>query len=235
MRRLVLLVVVLAGGLIAAVMLLRIDQVKVVGAGSVSARAIVEASGLRPGERILWERLTVAERRIEQIPAVANAVAERSLPSTVVLRVIEREPIARLDGARELVVDAEGTVFPAGERQVKPVLYGWKGKGRPGSRLDRNTRKALAAFPRFPSLIVERARKLRTGTTFTITLLGGTEVRFGVLRDLEAKATVAKAILDAERGRKLSYVDVRSPTVPVSRERTAPTPTPSASPAAPPA
>jgi cell division protein FtsQ len=233
MRRAFLLLVVLAAGVGAAVWFLRIDQVTVVGAKSLSARTIVEASGLVPGERILWERLTVAERRIEEIPAVRDAIAERSLPSTVVLRVIEREPIARLDRARDLVVDAEGVVFAAGQRDVKAVLYGWKGKARQGSVIDGASRTALEAVEDFPHALVERARKLRVGGSFTLTLLGGTEIRFGVLRDLDAKADVAAAILAAERGRKLAYIDVRSPTVPVSRERTPSPTTPAPAPASP--
>jgi len=242
MRRAFVLLVLLAAGVGAAVWFLRIDQITVVGTRSLSARTVVEASGLEPGERILWERLTVAERLIEQIPAVRDAIAERSLPSTVVLRIIEREPIARLDGARDLVVDADGVVFAAPARDVhdvKAVLYGWKGKARKGSRIDGQARTVLEAVEGFPASLVERARKLHVGSSFTLTLLGGTEIRFGVLRDLDAKADVATAILAAERGRKLAYIDVRSPTVPVSRERTPPPPpgpaSPSAAPAATPA
>jgi hypothetical protein len=122
-------------------------------------------------------------------------------------------------------------VFGVGQADVKAVLYGWKGRGKAGSQLDANTRSALDAFTRFPAPLLERARKIRTGLTLTITLLGGTEVRFGVLRQLESKAQVAQAILERERGKRLAYVDVRSPTVPVSRERSAPTPSPGASPA----
>lgn len=226
MRRFVLLTVLFVAGVTAAVWFLRIEEVKVVGARSLSARVVVDASGLEPGQRILWERLSLAERRVEAVPAVADAVAERSLPSTVVLHVIEREPIARLDGARHLAVDTEGVVFPAGERRVEAVLYGWKGKPRPGSRVDAASKVALDAIGRLPSRIGDRTRKIRVGNTLTLVLLGNTEIRFGLMRDLDAKAKVAEAVLVAERGRKLAYIDVRSPSVPVSRERTAETPTP---------
>jgi cell division protein FtsQ len=232
-RRFVLLVILAVAVLVAAVWFLRIDEVRVVGARSLSTRAIIEASGLEPGERILWERLTVAERRIEDMPAVADAVAERSLPSTVILRVFEREPIARLEGARHLVVDANGVIFPGGQRDVRRVLYGWKGKARMGSRVDAASRLVLEEYSAFPERLLMYGRRLRVGRRFTLTLLGGTEIRFGVLRDLGAKATVADAILVAERGKKLVYIDVRSPTVPVSRERTAATPAPPAATGAP--
>ncbi len=231
-RTLALTVIVLVGSLGAAVYLLRVEQVRVTGVATLSARSVVQASGLRPGDRILIERLTAAERRIERIPAVADAVAERSLPSTVVIHVRERVPLARLDRARDLVVDMEGYVFAAGDRPVQPVLYGWKGRARPGARLDRSSRAVLDAYERFPPRLRDWGRRLRVGGDFTLTLQGGTQVRFGLLRDLDAKARVAEAILRAERGQRLAYIDVRSPTVPVSRRRDAPTPSPTGAPAA---
>jgi cell division protein FtsQ len=235
-RSFVLLTLLLVGGLVAAVYFLRVDEVRVTGLHTLPARSIIDASGLRPGDRILWERLTAAERRVEKIPAVADAVAERVLPSTVVIHVREREPLARLDGATQLAVDAEGTVFPVGQADVKPVLYGWKGsdgkrKPRPGSELDTASIVVLDAYSRFPEFLRTWGRRLRIGKTFELTLVGGTEIRFGVLRDLEAKAAVAEAVIKREKrdGETLAYVDVRSPTVPVARSVS--TPAPSGSPA----
>jgi cell division septal protein FtsQ len=230
-RSFVLLVLLLVGGLIAAVYLLRVDEVRVTGLRTLPARAIIDASELRPGDRILWERLTAAERRIEQMPAVDDAVAERVLPSTVVIHVRERVPIARLDGATQLAVDAEGVMFPVGQAEVKPVLFGWKGadgstKARPGSRVDQSSAIVLDAWQRFPGFLQEWGRRLRVGKTFELTLLGGIEVRFGVLRDLESKAAVAEAVIEREKkkGEDLAYVDVRSPTVPVARSVATPPP-----------
>ncbi len=227
MKRLWLLVpLLLTTGLVYAVYSLRIEQVSVTGVRSLSPREIIEASGLLPGERILWERLSAAERAIERLPAVANAVAERSLPSTVVIHVREREPLARLDGARDLVVDAEGLAFSAGEASVRPVLYGWRGRKSAGARVDERSRTFLKAFADFPAQLRDQGRKIRVGRTLVLTLAGGTEVRFGGLDDLELKARAAIAVLKAERGRKLQYIDVASPTVAVSREKAPPTPTP---------
>lgn len=218
-----------------AVYVMKVEQVRVTGIHSLSAADVVRASGVETGERILWLRLTEAERRIERIPAVANAIAERSLPGTVVIRVRERVPLARLDGARELVVDAHGMVFAARGEPVAPVLYGWQGKKKEGARVDARARTMLDALPRFPSSLREAARKIIVRPNVVITLRGGTQIRFGSINDLEAKAQVAQAILGAEQGRPVEYVDVRSPSVPVSKRRPPPTPSPSPSPASGPA
>ena len=240
-RRFLILPLILVTGVTIAVYVLRVEQVRVTGLRSLSARDVVRASGVRTGERILWLRLTEAERRIEKIPAVANAVAERSLPSTVVIRIHEREPIARLDGARELVVDSHGVVFRARGEPVAPVLYAWKArrtrKGaagvEEGARLDERSHRVLDAIPRFPTALRVNVRKIVVAPSVVLTLRGGTQIRFGSINDLEAKAQVAQAILGKEQGRPVEYVDVRSPTVPVSRRREpSPSPSPSALPGA---
>ena len=240
-RRFLILPLLLVTGVTIAVYVMRVDQVRVTGIRSLSARDIVRASGVRTGERILWLRLTEAERRIERIPAVASAVAERSLPGTVVIRVRERVPLARLDGARELVVDTHGVVFAGRGEPVAPVLYGWKGPKRAGewkgsapiaegARVDVRSRRVLDAIPRFPSALRESARKIVVEPSVVLTLRGGTQIRFGSINDLEAKAQVAQAILASERGQPVEYVDVRSPSVPVAKRRAPPTPSPSLAP-----
>ena len=233
-RTTVLVIVLMSAGLIAAVYLLRIGEVKVTGARTLSARTVVEASGLRPGDRILWERLSVAERRVEQLPAVADVVAERSLPGTVILRIQEREPVVRLDTAPKLGVDADGVVFELGDREVKAVLTGWEGRARPGRRVDRASSIVLRAYEEFPPVLRIWARRLTVGPTFTLRLLGGPDIYFGGLRDLDVKAQVAARIIEVETGTRLEYVDVRSPRVPVARPAGA-SPAPSGSPSPSPA
>ena len=234
-RRFLILPLLLVTGVTAAVYVMRVDQVRVTGLRSLSAHDVVQASGVKTGERILWLRLSEAERRIERIPSVLDAVAERSLPSTVVIHVRERTALARLDGARELVVDAEGVVFRAPEEPVEPVLYAWKGRKHEGVRVDARSRKVLDAIPRFPAMIRERARKIVVAPSVVLTLAGGTQIRFGSANDLEAKAEVAEAILRDQKGKPIEYVDVRSPSVPVAKKKVPPTPspTPGRAPAAP--
>jgi cell division protein FtsQ len=232
-RRYLILPLLLVTAVTIAVYVMKVEQVRVTGIDSLSARDVARASGVRTGERILWLRLTEAERRIERIPAVENAVAERSLPGTVVIRVRERDPIARLDSARELVVDSHGVVFRAHGEPVAPVLYGWKPTRRTakideGIRVDARSHRVLDAISRFPAALQANARKIVVAPSVVLTLRGGTQIRFGSVNDLEAKAQVAQAILRAEKGHPVEYVDVRSPTVPVAKRRASPSPTPAA-------
>jgi cell division protein FtsQ len=229
-RFVVALLFLLVAGVSLAVYALRVDRIVVRGIRALPAHTIVDASGLEPGQRILWVRMSAAERRIEKIPGVADAVAERMLPGTVVIHITERVPLARLDGAPQLFVDADGVMFPATDERVNLVLHAWKGRARPGMRVDARSRDFLAALPTFPEILRTAGRRVTMKPSLVLTVVGGIEIRFGPPIDLDSKARVAAAVLASERGRRLEYIDVRSTRVPVSREKGVPTPGPSGEP-----
>jgi hypothetical protein len=139
--------------------------------------------------------------------------------------------VARLEGTNGLAVDASGRIFawPAGDL---PAAEGWTGRGSEGDRVDGATTVVLRAFASFPARLRERTERIVVGPPLILRLKDGTEVRFGTHYDLTRKARVALAVLDAERGTQLAYVDVRAPTVPVSRRRDPATPAPASPPPA---
>jgi cell division protein FtsQ len=211
----------LLGGVGVVVYALEIEEVRVSGLQTLSPRAVAEASGLRPGDRILWIRLNAAERRVEELPAVAQAVAQRSLPSTVVIRVEERRPLARLDGREGVATDATGTLFESADPGPLPVVAGWDGPGDPGQVLGPSLRHVLEAFTEFADSIRQATVRIEMEGGLTLWLADGTEVRFGPPDDLAAKAGAAQAVLEVNQPGELAYVDVRSPSVPVSAPREA--------------
>jgi len=228
-RRLVVaLVITLVAGVAYAVYSLRIEQIRVTGLRTLDPKQVIEQSGLRGGERILWVRLSAVVRRLEEIPAVASATAERSFPQTVVIHVRERTPIARLDAPAQLAVDGRGRLFSSSAAAKLPVVEGIRGTVRAGATVERDARVVLGAFSVFPESLRTRTARIAVGPPVVLLLTDGTEVRFGSLADLDRKARVAEAILRAEVGQELAYVDVRSPSVPVSRKREPPTPAPTA-------
>ncbi|MGH2760502.1 MAG: cell division protein FtsQ/DivIB, partial [Actinomycetota bacterium] len=77
-RRLVLLAVLtFVAGVAYAVYALRIDEIRVSGLRTLDPKMVIERSGLKGGERILWVRLSAVARRLEAIPGIATARAER--------------------------------------------------------------------------------------------------------------------------------------------------------------
>ena len=220
----------LVGGVAYAVYALRVDEIRVTGVRTLDPRQVIEASGLKGGERILWIRLSSIARRIEMLPSVESVTAERSFPQTIVLNVSERLPLVRLGGRGGLAVDAQGYVFPSSVASI-PILEGWRGRGRPGTLVDRASIVVLRAYAEFPERLRTEAARLVVGPPMQLVLRDGTEIRFGFHVDLVEKARAAEAVLAEESGTKLAYVDVRAPNVPVSRKREPPTPVPTSAPA----
>jgi len=214
----------------------RVDEIRVTGLRTLDARRVINTSGLKGGERLLLIRLSLVARRVARIPAVSSVTAERSFPQTVVIRVRERAPVARLGDPSNLSVDLEGRIFASPFSSLLPLVEGWRGTVNPGAALDQKSVSVLAAFAEFPQDIRRRAARIIVGPPMTLVLNDGTEIRFGYHSDLERKAAIAHAVLAAEGGREIAYVDVRSLGVPVSRRRDPPTPAPTPQPTtAPPA
>jgi cell division protein FtsQ len=210
----------------AAIYVLHVTAIEVVGASTLSPNDVLSASGLRGGERILWMRTGQVASRIESFPSVSTVDVQRRLPGTIVIRVTERTAAVTL--GRGLAADANGVVFAYPSSSRMPALVGWRGPARPGALLDGGSRAVLQALRDFPADLRRRVRRITLIGSVTMVLDDGTEVRFGQPDDLVAKARAATAVLAsaAERHHVLAYVDVRAPTVPATRDRTPPTPSP---------
>ena len=229
-RRVVLVIFVAAGCVAAAIYFLRVTAIEVEGTTALSPSQVLAASGLRGGERILWLRTGEVASRIERYASVASADVDRKLPGTIVIRVSERAAVVAL--GRGLAADASGVVFAYPSVPAStPALEGWRAPARPGALLDDASRAVVSALGGFPPELRRRVRRISLVGSVTMFLDDGTEVRFGQPDDLVVKARAAQAVLvyAAEHHEVLAYVDVRAPSAPASRDRTPPSPSPTAS------
>jgi cell division protein FtsQ len=210
-----------------AVWALQVREVRIIGLHELQPAFVARVAALRGGERMLFTRMSVVERRVESLPGVKQARVRRVLPATVVVSVTERVPLARLDAHPELAADADGVLFAAPGGLQAPLLEGWRGRAAAGRSLDAATKALLAAYSGFPAQL-RAASGIRAGPDVVVTLQGATEVRFGRPVALEAKASAAVAVLqDAQaKGMALEYVDVRAPRTPVVGTRPVASPTP---------
>lgn len=98
--------------------LLDVDHIEVEGSGETSQGAIVQASWIARGDPMLTLDEGAAERRIGQLPWVAEANVTREWPGTVYITVTSRTPVAILvlgQGELDALVDATGRVLHIGE------------------------------------------------------------------------------------------------------------------------
>lgn len=94
-----------------------IRTVRVEGARWLTDEEATRMLGLPPGTN-LWEDLSPWAERIRQHPLVAEARARRRIPGTLVLQVVERQPVALLPSPALEPVDPEGRPLP-----IDPVLH----------------------------------------------------------------------------------------------------------------
>lgn len=97
--------------------LLDIDHIEVDGSGETSESAIVQASRITRGDPMLTLDESAAERRIGQLPWVAEASVTREWPGTVRISITWRTPVAILalgQGGLDALVDATGRVLRIG-------------------------------------------------------------------------------------------------------------------------
>lgn len=107
---------------------LKLSDIYLEGRHQTPADQAKQAIDLPPGYPMLAINLADVRHRLENLPWVREAVVERSLPSTLYVRIIEREPMALWQHHGKLyLVDQDGTLIrerQAGEYAGLPVIVG---------------------------------------------------------------------------------------------------------------
>ena len=199
--------------------LLDVDRVRVTATQHVAADDVRRASGVHRGDPLLFLDLGAAERRIEQLPWVDEARAERTLPGEVELKVSERNPVAWARRAPDVValVDDRGRVLAdvADAPAELPELSGLTKVPAAGNQI---APRAMAdVIGKVPAELRARvARVAATQAGVVLALRNGPEVRLGPPDHVAAKGRAAVAVLGTITGAPPGYVDVRVPTAPVT-------------------
>jgi cell division protein FtsQ len=205
----VLAVVALIGAVVYETPLLGVADVRVTGARLVTADEVRAAARVAPGTPLVRVDVDAVARRVGGLPPVSRVTVSRAWPRTLVVRVIERTPMAAVPvGDRYAVVDRSGTVFDWSPRPpvALPVL-----KLRTPGRDDPATRAALAVLAALPSglrepmtaLVAEAPARIR------LELRDGRQIVWGDATQNDDKARVALTLLAS--GQKA--MDVSAPSV----------------------
>jgi cell division protein FtsQ len=108
-------------------MLLKPDQVEVVGNRIVSREAVVQQFLRDRGHGVLRIPLNMRRSAVEELPWVESASVQRILPNRVRVGLTERTPVAFVRIGRELaLIDAHGVILdrPKGEDFQFPIVTG---------------------------------------------------------------------------------------------------------------
>ena len=194
---------------------LGVNSVQVDGVRSLPADQVRETAGIQPGTPLLRVDVDAARSRIARLPQVASVEVTRGWPHTVVVTVVERTPVAVVgEPGQRTLVDAHGVLFdtvtgapPAG---VVPLDVAEPGPDDPA------TMAGLAAVEAMSADLRKQVASVAVSSTqeITLTLPGGTLVRWGGPEESARKGDALAAVLDQLAGEKLdpaSTIDVSTP------------------------
>jgi cell division protein FtsQ len=188
---------------------LGVRTVDIVGADSLTPAQVEQAAAVRLRQPLARVDLDGVRDRVQGLPAVDRAIVSRSWPSTVVVQVVERSPVAAVPVGREFsLIDAEGVAY-----RTLPELP----RDLPLARLaapspkDVNTRSALTVLSALTTELREQlvAISVPAPAQVQLTLRKNRTVIWGDDTENETKARVATALLD----RKGDTIDVSAPNV----------------------
>ena len=197
--------------------LLRVQEVKVVGAEKLDAATLAAASGLE-GENILFADTGKAKERLFKVAMIKDLSIERRWPGEMVIKVKERQPWGYWQVKEQIyVIDDEGFVLDndqPGEGAPTIVQLDSDRRWLPGEQVDVHAvdlaRQLMESAPRsLGRSVVGLEYSDRSG--LTVVLEGGLRATFGDDRDLDYKISALYVLLEKARrdGREVHAVDLR--------------------------
>jgi cell division protein FtsQ len=217
--------VVALGAFLWAGPLLSVRTVRVDGAASLAAVQVQETAGVAEGTPLLQVDVDAAAARVARLPQVADVQVTRGWPSTVVITVVERTPLAVVETAgRRTLVDAEGVLFDtitgAPPDGVVPLQVAEPGSGDPA------TVAGLAAIAALPAELRAEVARVTSkdegagGVAVGLVLDDGTDVLWGDASESGRKAAVLTALLQQVEGGEVEpagTLDISAPGAVVLR------------------
>jgi cell division protein FtsQ len=200
-------------GLLSFTPLFGAKEILVEGNVALSADAVASLAGVEPGTNVVHLDTETATQALESDPWVQEAVVSRDLPTTIVVRVIERAPVAR-SGAD--VVAADGTILPGATGEGLPSIAARVGD----VTLDQRSSAAAVAGALAP-VVRNRVDTVLVEPDDDLLLLldDGVAVFYGAPGQEVAKAEALRALLRWAEGESidLASADVSVPSAPTAR------------------
>ncbi|MCL0101036.1 FtsQ-type POTRA domain-containing protein [Peptococcaceae bacterium] len=190
----------------------------------------VELSGLKTKENIFKLNLSKGKENISLLPEVKEVEISRKFPSTIIINVHKRQPVAMLScGDVFIVLDAEGVCVQKSRlsKEMFPVIT-WENyisevkeifiSVQPGDVVNHASVKAgLEVIDELPCELVEMLSEVRISENKVIIYTAnGIQGRFGMPCEIYQKGTVFLQILKhLNENEIIEYIDVSSLKSPV--------------------
>ncbi len=195
-----------------------IRTVRIEGNDRVSDEQVLEIAAMPTGSTLLRFPGAGMKNRLEADPWISSVQVTRDFPDTVVVRIVERAPVALVDVPEEQfwLVDRSGVMITQAtpENTATPVVI------RDVTGLDpqvgtRTTSEpllnALAVWTGISDDLRARTRAISAPSIDKTALItkDDVEIFVGAVDDIEKKDTIVRSILDDQAG-KVVYINVRT-------------------------
>jgi cell division protein FtsQ len=174
---------------VTATMGLAVGEIDVEGRARTDAGAILRAVGATRGTPMLAVSPVEARRRLEALPWVRVASVERLFPSTLFVRITEREPLALWQrGGKLALIDRDGVVITDQNLERFPGLVVLVGEDAP-----RHAAALVEMLQTEPLLASRVAAAVRLGSRrWNLRLDNGIDIQLPEKNPQEAWAQLAK-------------------------------------------
>ncbi|HEX2117244.1 MAG TPA: FtsQ-type POTRA domain-containing protein [Alphaproteobacteria bacterium] len=192
---------------------LKVQEIFIEGRGETPGQHVLDVLNVKRGTPILAFSPAAAKAELEQLPWVKEASVERRLPDTILVRIVERRPLALWQHGRQLVViDHDGTEISGAD----PAKFA----GLPlvvGDDAPKHANQLLALMALEPDLEKRVIAAIRVGARrWNLQMDAGEGVKVDVqLPEVNAGAAWAR-LAELERSNRLldrsvSVIDLRFP------------------------
>lgn len=189
-----------------------LSQIEVEGLSGKQAEKVRQVANLEPGTPLVQINENEIAARVQDVPNIASVRVSKSWPNTVIIKVVERKPVAKVEiGPQEWeIVDATGQAFRTTKKMPKlPTLQAeiappFTGKGRVAGA------QVLASLPKW---LAKRVTTAKANDPQTVKLLtdDNETIVWGTPEDAELKADVLRILL---KQKGMYWFDVRNPELP---------------------
>jgi cell division protein FtsQ len=196
-----------------------IRDVRVHGARTISEGEILRLASIRDGANLIMLDTGQVASRLLRDPWIREAVVERDLPTTAVIRVVERRPGGWVEGPEGFaVVAGDGTILETASAVPSrlPSLGPWSGSPVVGERVGGFDGPLRITSAMVASLLRQIEAASVEGTEVVLRLRQGGSILYGPPTQVGAKNRAVAAMLEwaAGEGLEIRTLDVRAPAAP---------------------
>lgn len=209
-----------------------LKSIEIIGNGVISDDEVIQLSGLTTGTNLFSLKTSEATIKIDSYPNIKKVEIKRKLPNTIIINVVERQPIAMVviqNGYA--LVDNEGIILKkleitdGSELPLISQIDVGENK-RPGdSIITPGLKSALNIIKQMDDEFLENITEIIAPSQYSLTLKTktGVKILFGEEEDIGRKIMIIEKFMKKNSAsineQNVEYIDLRYDTAPVIKRK----------------